>query len=86
MTLWAIPNYLTEWEICRFKEKGQQALPEAMRRWPEPLPKEQWTRPSEKLLRLSAQVRALHKRQPRRQITEICAEVQRLNLTDKRCA
>ncbi|MFW0756955.1 hypothetical protein ACN1C3_19845 [Pseudomonas sp. H11T01] len=86
MTLWTIPNYLTEWEIRRLKEKGQQALPEATRQWSEPLPKEQWTRPSEELLRLSEQVRALHKRQPRRPITEIFAEVQRLNPTDKRRA
>jgi hypothetical protein len=86
MTLWATPNYLTEWEVRHFKEKGQQALPEAMRRWPEPLPKEQWTRPSEELLRLNEQVRALHKRQPRRPLTKFFAEVQRLSPTDKRCA
>ncbi|MGW8466395.1 hypothetical protein [Pseudomonas sp. CLCA07] len=86
MTLWTLPNHLTEWEIRRLKEKGQQALPEAMREWSEPLPKEQWAKPSEALLRMSAQVRALHKRQPRRPITEIFAEVQRANPTDKRRA
>jgi hypothetical protein len=86
MTLWTIPNHLTEWEVRRLKEKGQQALPEAMRQWSEPLPKEQWAKPSEELLRLSEQVRALHKRHPRRPITEIFAEVQRLNPTDKRRA
>ncbi|MFD2883545.1 hypothetical protein ACFS4T_15455 [Pseudomonas lini] len=58
-----------------------------MRQWSEPLPKEQWAKPSEELLRLSAQLRALHKRQPRRPITEIFfAEVQRLSPTDKRRA
>ena len=57
-----------------------------MRQWSEPLPKEQWAKPSEELLRMSEQVRALHKRQPRRPITEIFAEVQRLNPTDKRRA
>ncbi|MDI3275829.1 hypothetical protein [Pseudomonas sp. AL03] len=86
MTLWTIPNHLTEWEIRRLQKKGNQALPEAMRQWSEPLSKEQWAKPSEELLRLSAQVRALHKRQPRRPITEIFAEVQRLSPTDKRRA
>lgn len=86
MTLWTIPNHLTEWEVRRLEKMGPQAMPEVMREWSEPLPKEQWAKPSEELLRLSEQVRALHKRQPRRPITEIFAEVQRLNPTDKRRA
>ncbi|MEB0099493.1 hypothetical protein QN396_25405, partial [Pseudomonas sp. DC1.2] len=64
----------------------QQTLPEVMQQWSEPLPKAQWAKPSEELLRMSEQVRTLHKRQPRRPITEIFAEVQRLNLTNKRRA
>ncbi|KAB0500681.1 hypothetical protein TU81_28975 [Pseudomonas lini] len=83
MTLWTIPNHLTEWEVRRLQKMAPHALPEVMRQWSEPLPKEQWAKPSEELLRLSAQVRALHKRQPRRPITETFAEVQRLNPTDK---
>jgi len=83
MTLWTIPNHLTEWEIRRLQQLAPQALPEVMRQWSAPLPKEQWVKPSEELLRLSAEVRTLHKRQPRRPITEIFAEVQRLNPTDK---
>ncbi|MFC6690554.1 hypothetical protein ACFQD2_05200 [Pseudomonas lini] len=72
MTLWTIPNHLTEWEVRRLQKMAPHALPEVMRQWSEPLPKEQWAKPSEELLRLSAQLRALHKRQPRRPITEIC--------------
>ncbi|MCU1761190.1 SoxR reducing system RseC family protein [Pseudomonas sp. 14P_8.1_Bac3] len=86
MTLWTIPNHLTEWEIRRLQKVGPKRLPEVMQQWSEPLPKAQWAKPSEELVRLSAQVRALHKRQPRRPITEIFAEVQRLNPTDKRRA
>ncbi|NSX12389.1 hypothetical protein HTX81_27705 [Pseudomonas lini] len=86
MTLWTIPNHLTEWEVRRLQKMAPHALPEVMRQWSEPLPKEQWAKPSEELLRLSAQLRALHKRQPRRPITEIFAEVQRLSPTDKRRA
>ncbi|MGN8144193.1 hypothetical protein ACTJK3_25230, partial [Pseudomonas sp. 22105] len=77
MTLWTIPNRLVEWEVRRLGRIGKQALPEAMRQWSEPLPKEQWAKPSEELLRLSEQVRQLQKRQPHRPITEIFAEVQR---------
>ena len=77
MTLWTIPNRLVEWEVRRLEEIGKQALPDAMRQWSEPLPQEQWAKPSEELRRLSEQVRQLQKRQPRRPITEIFAEVQR---------
>ena len=86
MTLWTIPNRLTEWEVRRLQTLGPQAMPDVMRRWSEPLPKDQWAKPSDELRRMSEQVRALHKRQPRRAITEIFAEVQRLNPTDKQRA
>ncbi|MFL1527151.1 hypothetical protein [Pseudomonas sp. O230] len=86
MTLWTIPNHLTKWEIRRLQKMAPQAMPEAMRQWSEPLPKEQWAKPSEELLRLSEQVRALHKRQPRRAITEIFAEVYSGDSTGKRSA
>ena len=86
MTLWTIPNYLTEWEIRRIKTMGQHVLPEVMRQWSEPLPKEQWAKPSEELVRMSDLVRQRHKRQPRRAITEIFAEVYRGDNTDKRRA
>ncbi|WP_223488445.1 hypothetical protein [Pseudomonas sp. A-RE-19] len=86
MTLWTLPNYLTEWEVRRIKTMGHRALPEAMQQWSEPLPKEQWTKPSAELLHMSEQVRTLHQRQPRRPITEVFAEVQRLNPTNKRRA
>jgi hypothetical protein len=47
---------------------------------------EQWAKPSEELLRLSEQVRQLQKRQPRRPVTEIFAEVQRSPSNGKRRA
>ncbi|MGP4954049.1 hypothetical protein [Pseudomonas helleri] len=77
MTLWTLPNHLVEWEIKRIAKIGRKALPEAMREWSEPLPPEQWAKPSAELLRLSAKVKALVKRSPRRAITEIFAEVNR---------
>ncbi|MGF6130713.1 hypothetical protein QF019_005952 [Pseudomonas frederiksbergensis] len=86
MTLWTIPNYLVEWEVRRLQKLGPQAMPEVMRQWSESLPKEQWAKPSEELVRMSEQVRQMHKRQPRRPITEIFAEVQRLSPTGKRRA
>ena len=86
MTLWTIPNRLVEWEVRRLEEIGKQALPDAMREWSEPLPENQWAKPSEELLQLSEQVRQLQKRQPRRPITEIFAEVQRSPSNGKRRA
>jgi hypothetical protein len=83
MTFWTVPNHLVEWEIRRINARGQHILPEVMRQWSEPLPKDQWAKPSEELLRMSEQVRTLHKRLPHRAITEIFAEVQRLNASSK---
>ena len=77
MTLWTLPNHLVEWEIKRIAKVGRRALPEAMQAWSEPLPPEQWAKPSSELLRLSAKVKALCKRYPRTPITEIFAEVYR---------
>ncbi|MFJ2714534.1 hypothetical protein ACIOZM_27290 [Pseudomonas sp. NPDC087346] len=77
MTLWTIPNHLVEWEVRRLEKIGKQTLPEAMREWSEPLPEEQWVKPSAELLRMSEEVRQMQKRQPRRPIAEIFAEVQR---------
>ncbi|PKH36172.1 hypothetical protein BI292_25645 [Pseudomonas sp. 43NM1] len=79
MTLWTIPNHVTEWEVRRIQKMAPHAMPEVMQQWSEPLPKEQWAKPSEELVRMSEQVRQLHKRQPRRPITEIFAEVRRMN-------
>ncbi|MBK5343341.1 hypothetical protein JFU48_18390 [Pseudomonas sp. TH49] len=78
MTLWTIPNRLVEWEVRRLGRIGKQTLPEVMREWSEPLPEDQWAKPSEELLRLSDQVRQMQKRQRHRPITEIFAEVQRV--------
>ena len=77
MTLWTLPNHLVEWEIKRIAKVGRRALPEAMQAWSEPLPPEQWAKPSSELLRLSAKVKALIKRYPRTPITEVYAEVYR---------
>ncbi|MFJ4542631.1 hypothetical protein ACIP1X_03380 [Pseudomonas sp. NPDC088885] len=83
MTLWTIPNHLVEWEVRRFERIGKQTLPDVMREWSEPLPKEQWAKPSAELLRLSELVRQMQKRQPHWPITEIFAEVQRIGPTGK---
>ena len=83
MTLWTIPNHLVEWEVRRLERIGKQTLPDVMREWSEPLPKEQWAKPSAELLHLSELVRQMQKRQPHRPITEIFAEVQRIGPTGK---
>ena len=77
MTLWTLPNHLVEWEIKRIAKVGRKQLPAAMRDWSEPLPPEQWAKPSSELLRLSAKVKALKQRSPRQPITEVFAEAYR---------
>ena len=75
MTLWTLPNHLVEWEIKRIAKVGRRALPAVMREWSEPLPPDQWAKPSAELLRLSANVKALKKRSPRLSITDVFAQV-----------
>ncbi len=77
MTLWTLPFRLTEWEVARVKRMHRQDIPEAMRAWSQPLPPEQWAKPSEELQRQSHQVEALRQRDPQRPIVDIFAEVQR---------
>ena len=76
MTLWTLPARLTEWEIGTIKRMHRKALPPAMQQWSQPLPPEQWAKPSAELQRMSQQVRSLCKRDPQRSIIEIFAEVQ----------
>ncbi|MBA1232589.1 hypothetical protein G7013_23360, partial [Pseudomonas viridiflava] len=75
MTFWTLPNRLVEWEVRRIAKVGRRALPEAMLSWSEPLPQAQWAKPSEELMRLSKEVKALKAHTPLRSITDIFAEV-----------
>ena len=84
LTLWTLPNHLTEWEIRRIKSIGRAVVPEAMQRWSEPLPPEQWAKPSAELLRLSAAVKALHEQRPSQNLASRFSEVQQTDRKDKR--
>ncbi len=64
MTLWTLPNYLTEWEIRRIKAIGRRVVPDAMKVWSEPLPEAQWAKPSDQLQRISTAARTLSKDMP----------------------
>ncbi|WP_372865384.1 hypothetical protein [Spongiibacter sp.] len=77
MTLWTLPNYMTEWDIRSIKRKSRAALPRTIQEWSQPLPPELWAKPSAELQRLSPQVKALHTQQPQKPITAIFAEVLR---------
>jgi hypothetical protein len=76
MTLWTLPNHLTEWEIRRIKKIGHAAVPEAMQAWSEPLPESQWAKPSEQLLRMSKRVQDLRKKEPQVSVIEHFYQVQ----------
>ncbi|NMY38325.1 MULTISPECIES: hypothetical protein [unclassified Pseudomonas] len=78
MTFWTLPNRLVEWEIKRIEKTGRRALPQAMIDWSQPVPMEQRGKPSNTLVRLSDKVRTLIKQYPRHDITEIFAEVYRI--------
>jgi hypothetical protein len=77
MTCWTLPNRIVEWEVRRIARVGRKKLPEAMQAWSEPLPEDQWAKPSAELLRLSKHVKELKQRKPLRPITDIFAEVYR---------
>ncbi|WP_244911129.1 hypothetical protein [Halomonas heilongjiangensis] len=77
LTLWTLPGYLAEREHKAIqRQQSQQRLPE-VEEWSKPLPKEQWAKPSEELVRLSAEVRRLREETPHRSIEEIFAEAYR---------
>jgi hypothetical protein len=77
MTFWTLPNRLVEWEVKRIARVGRKKLPEAMQAWSESIPEDQWAKPSDELVRLGKQVKALKQRRPLRAITDIFAEVYR---------
>jgi hypothetical protein len=76
MTLWTLPNHLTEWEIRRIKSMGRAAIPEAMQAWSEPLPESEWAKPSEKLLRMSKTLKELRQKEPHISLIQHFVEVQ----------
>jgi len=76
LTLWTLPNYLTEWEIRRIKSIGRAVVPEAMQRWSEPLSPEQWAKPSAELLRLSKAVKTLREQKPDQNLAARFTEAQ----------
>jgi len=75
MTFWTIPNRLVEWEVRKIKRMSRKTLPRAMVEWSEPLPEEQWARPSEELKRQSKRALELQKSDPQRPVTEVFARV-----------
>jgi len=50
-------------------------MPDAMQRWSEPLPLEQWAKPSAELVRLSQAVKTLREKRPSQDLASRFAEV-----------
>lgn len=75
ITFWTIPNRLVEWEVNKIKRMSGKTLPKAMADWSEPIPEEQWAKPSKELKCQSKRVLELLKANPQRPVTEIFAQV-----------
>jgi hypothetical protein len=75
VTFWTIPNRLVEWEVKKIKRMSQKTLPKAMSEWSEPLPEDQWAKPSDELKRQSRRVLELQQANPQRPIIEIFAQI-----------
>ncbi|HDZ39451.1 MAG TPA: hypothetical protein ENH62_14450 [Marinobacter sp.] len=75
MTFWTIPNRLVEWENKKMERLSNQALPESMEAWSQPLPESEWAKPSETLKRLSDRLRVLRAAKPDRPITDLYADL-----------
>ncbi|WPX29261.1 hypothetical protein [Pseudomonas sp. AH2] len=76
MTLWTLPNHLTEWEIRRIKSIGHAAVPEAMQAWSAPLPESEWAKPSDKLQRMSKKLKELRTEEPQVSLIQHFVDVQ----------
>ncbi|WP_234253313.1 MULTISPECIES: hypothetical protein [Halomonadaceae] len=77
LSLWTLPGYLAEREHRNIqRQRPQYKLPE-VEEWSKPLPKEQWAKPSEELMRLSEEVRRIRQRDPQQSIEEVFAEAYR---------
>ena len=76
LTLWTLPNYLTEWEIRRIKSIGRAVIPDTMKSWSEPLPEVQWAKPSEELQRLGHAVKVLREQKPNQNLVARFTEAQ----------
>jgi len=74
MTFWTLPNRLVEWEVKKIQKMNRRALPEAIQRWSEPLPENEWAKPSSTLKRLSQKVREKQRARPGRLAKEVVAE------------
>jgi hypothetical protein len=84
MTFWTIPNRLVVWENAKLRRLSQKDLPESMEAWSQPLPESEWAKPSESLKRQSEEVRARHRANPQRPVTEIFAELRALGSDNDR--
>ncbi|MFN3581192.1 MAG: hypothetical protein ACK4VV_12060, partial [Pseudomonas sp.] len=74
MTLWTLPAYIAEREALWLQRRRQTAIPEKMAQWSEPLPEDQWAKPSELLKRQSEAVKRIWSKQQQVPIASVFAE------------
>ncbi|WP_226940245.1 hypothetical protein [Halomonas colorata] len=77
LTLWTLPGYLGEREHRIIQQKRPLRKLAEVEEWSKSLPKEQWAKPSEELVRLSEEVYRIRERDLQRPIEEVFAEAYR---------
>ena len=74
MTLWTLPAFIAQREALWLQRRPQTAIPKKIAEWSEPLPKDQWAKPSELLKRQSAAVKRIWSKKQQAPIASVFAQ------------
>ena len=77
MTLWSLPAFLAQREALWLQRRPKTSIPKKRAQWSEPLPKEQWAKPSELLKRQSAAAKRIWAKQPNASMAAVFAAARR---------
>ena len=74
MTLWTLPAFIAQREALWLQRRPQTSIPKKMAEWSEPLPEDQWAKPSELLKRQSAAVKRIWSKKQQAPIATVFAQ------------
>ncbi|KAA0690869.1 hypothetical protein DT594_17790 [Halopseudomonas laoshanensis] len=78
MTLWTLPAFIAQREALWLQRRPQTSVPKKMAQWSEPLPEDQWAKPSELLKRQSAAVKRVWAKKKQAPLAAVFAEARSL--------